>query len=521
MKQVMIVDDEILSRLGVVNLLDWEGAGYQVVCDLSNGQEAIERLRQGGIDLVITDIKMPVMDGIELIRLAREEGWSGVFIVLSSFDDYTYVREALTLGAMDYMLKLDMNRDKLMALLERASVQILATDSSETRKRESKDLVTNARREILKQMLFGTVSVNKDQMDDCGLKFWKGSYGVLMFKVERLDNLLGEGSIRQVLESALEDNPYSYLVDTGYDEICILWNFKGSRQDQMKVIQGLCQRISYIMNQYFNQSIQIFSGRVHDTVEAVSLAYLEVTQAFSLRSYANDALVVTLEEVMESRHYRDYQNFEQQIKDVERVLVKGDSELFTKVFNDFIDSIERAKYIEVSQVRHGASSLIFVIEQHLEKLGLGREDLWRSGEADTILKEGYLRKAYFIGFLKETGKGMAEILDNLEDNHIVRNVKRYLHQHFRENIVIKDLPDNFGVTSAYLSMLFKQETGITLKEFLIKLKIDKAKELLKETNMQVIEISDTIGYDNEHYFSRLFKQKVGITPSQYRNKKDI
>lgn len=522
MYNVLVVDDEILSRLGVVNLIDWSENGFALVTHVSNGSEGLEIIRNQEIDLVITDIKMPVMDGIELIEAVNQEGYECEFIVLSSFDDYEYVRKALKLGALDYILKLDMEKSHMETLLEKAKRRIEKKVKSvkETIVIDSAMMV-NAKREFLKQMLYGRIKDEKsmtEKLEEYSLKLPYENYCVLMFKASCLDGLLGEGNVRQVIEGALADNKYAYIVDTGYDELSILCNFKGkSLLELRQSILRLSQRIIYIMNQYFNQKVKMFVSHIHGKIEEVPLAYLEVCQAHSLRNYASNESVIYLDKVMDNRNYMDYQSLEERITDIERALLSTNELSFDKAFEGLIHYINESKYIELSQIRHITSSLVYISNRYMNKYGFKLEELWKGENIQDLLNVEIQRKGEFIDFLNSLRENLLKTLHNIEDNHIIRAMKRYLNQHYRENIVIKDLPDSFGVTSTYLSMLFKKETGLTLKEYLINLKMNGAKKMLRETNNQIVEVAEMMGYDNEHYFSRLFKQKVGITPSQYRN----
>ncbi|QUI24331.1 response regulator [Vallitalea pronyensis] len=521
MLNVIVVDDEILSRLGIVNLIDWSQHGFNLIDHVANGREAINLIRNGDIDLIITDIKMPVMSGIQLIQQVIKEGFDCEFIVLSAFDDYAYVREALKLGAMDYVLKLDMEKEKLVALLHKAKEVIGRKKRNENSRVYEKGVLINAKKEFLKQLLYGRRHVKETcskELNQYRLILPYENYSVMMFKVDNMEGLLGDDRMRQVIESALKDSKYTYVTDTAYDELSILCNFKGkSTAELIQAIQRLSQRIHYIMKQYFNQDIQIFVSQFHKKTDDISLAYLEVCQAYSLKSYANEDGVVYYEQILMNRNYVDYQSFQSYIRQIESTLQALNRERFEEVFNDLIMFISKTKYMELSQVRHVTSSIIYIFNKYMSHYGFIKDEFWNGEEEQRLINEGFKRKKHFIAFLVKLKDKLAETFLDMDDNHLVRSVKKYLMAHYKETIVIKDFQERFGVTSAYLSMLFKKETGETIKEYLIGLKINRAKVLLKETNLHIVEIADHIGYDNEHYFSRLFKQKTGVTPSQYRN----
>lgn len=522
MYRVLIVDDEIISRLGVTNLLNWEAHGFQLVDSVVNGYEAIESMRQQPIDLVITDIKMPVMTGIELMKAAKEEGFKSAFIVLSSFDDYVFVREALKMGALDYILKLDLDAEHMAAVLEKAKEYIRwqSTEKMPTHVMD-KQMLQSARKDYLKEIIYGQISFDKtyeERREHLSLKLPYKNYCVLMFKVKDLDKTLNEDGIRQVIEEILEDYDYAYICETGYEELSIVYNMNAySEHEQYQTIHRLTGRINFIMKQYFNQKVTIYVSQTFGSVEDVPLAYLQVCQTFSLKSFVSDDMLVFYDEVMRNRDYRDYRSFENYINRFEKTFQKGSDESVNAIMDDLFSYVEKSKYIELGQVRFFMSSLAYITNNYLDKLGYANKLLWKSEEEKYAMLQGIHRKEDFIHFLLELQENLNAITKDNSDNYIIRHVIKYLKEHYQEGIVLKDVADQFGVTNTYLSMLFKKETGETLKEYLTGLKIEKAKRLLKETHEQVIEISKEVGYDNEHYFSRMFKQKTGMTPTSYRN----
>lgn len=522
MKTILLADDEVISRLGIVSLVDWEEHGYEVVESVTNGEEALDILMSRTIDLVITDIMMPVMNGLELIKNAKDANIDTEFVVLSSYDDYSYVREAMKMGALDYILKLDLDKNHLVSVLEAATEQIENKGQSATNHSPvSKQTIQSARREFLKQILYGRYQFDQNmdrKLEELDIKLPYDRFNVLMFKVDNIDNSLGEGGIRQIIEEVLEDYDFAYVCETSIDELSIIYNMESKSEKELLVlINKLCSRIIYIMKQYFNQKITIYIGQEQRKIEDVPLAYLQVCQCYSLKSFVSEEAVVFYNGVMASRNYRDYNSFEDYIQSFEKAFQSGEIEALNAVFIEIDTYIDQSKYIELSQIRYLLSSMIYVANFYIDKYGYSKSVLWETEEQQYDLMQNINRKEDFLVFLEEFEEKLASVIDEQDDNYIVRKVKKYVKQHYTEGIILKDLSSEFGVTNTYLSMLFKKETGETLKDYLTALKINKAKELLRETNEQVAEISKEIGYDNEHYFSRIFKQKTGMTPTQYRN----
>lgn len=522
MYNLLIVDDEIISRLGISSLLNWEEEGFSLIDSVANGEEALAIIRNQPIDLVITDIKMPVMTGIELIQEAKSSGFESAFIVLSSYDDYTYVREALKLGAVDYILKLDLDKAHMLSVLDKAKEQIdLANRLDAPIEKIDKQTMNSARRDFLKQILYGQMIFDEayeQRRNHLKLTMANEKYLVLMFKVQDLGSTLNEDGIRAIIEEVLEEYDYAYICDTGYDELSIIYNMPHKREsDQFQLIQRLASRISFIMRQYFNQKVIIYVSQTFKSVENVPLAYLQVCQTISLKSVMSDAAVVFFDEVISNRNYRDYKSFETYIERFEKAIQRKKDAEIKAIFHELFTYVESSKYIELGQIRYFISSMVYIANHYLDKYGYSDELIWGNDEEKYLMLQEITRKEDFTKFLHSIEDKLSIIGVEDSDNYIVRNVKKHLKQHYKEGIVLKEVAETFGLTNTYLSMLFKKETGETLKDYLTALKIEKAKELLKETNWQVSEIAKEIGYDNEHYFSRIFKQKTEMTPTGYRN----
>lgn len=522
MNNVLVVDDEIISRIGISSILEWESEGFTLVDAVVNGEEALKILREQQIDLVITDIKMPVMTGIDLIKAAKEEGIETAFVVLSSYDDYAYVREALKLGAVDYILKLDLDKSHLQSVLEKVKEQIANKKTkASSPKQITKQAINSARRDFLKHLLYGKVDFSdqiQEKLDYLQLEFPHDRYVAIMFHVENPDHVPSEGSIRVVIEEVLEDYDSAYMSETARDEFCVLYNIQNSGEQEMNgAVRKLSNRIAFIMRQYFNQKVVFYISRFEGTLEDVPLTYLQVCQACSFKNVVSDSNMVHYTDVLRYRSDQDLKQLEDITVRIEKSLNEKNYQKVTEIFDELIKAIDESKYVNLGQINYFLFSLIYLIEHHTKENNIPVSHAVADEKERYEYVQQIKRKSELLDFLESFKKVVKDIDDQSSDNYIIRNVKCYLMTHYKEGIVLKEVSEEFGLTNTYLSMLFKKETGETLKGFLTSLKIGQAKELLKSSTMQIVEIANEVGYDDEHYFSRIFKQKTGMTPTQYRN----
>jgi len=381
--------------------------------------------------------------------------------------------------------------------------------------------IKNAKREYLKQILYGRLNFDEsfyEKIQYFNINLSQEKNCVLMFKVDSTNNEKEKQGIRPILEEVLLDYSNAYICYTGFNELSIIYNFNSDdNSDPLIIVKDICERIINIMQDFFNQNIVIYVSEIFDLLDKIPLAYFQVCQTHSLKSFGSESLILFYSEVMKSRNFRDYRSFEDFIHKFDKSFKNEDVNSIIKIFNDLEIFIDRSKYIELSQIKYLTSSVIYISNYYLEKYSFSKNVLWDSVEQQYELLHSMQKKSDFIYFLNNFKSKISSMIIKEDYNHIIRNVKNYIRQYYRDNIVLKDLAEEFGVTNNYLSSLFKKETGETLKDYIIGKKINKSKQLLRETNDHISQISNYVGYDNEHYFCRIFKQKVGMTPSQYRN----
>lgn len=389
MWNMLVVEDESIVRMGLRHMIDWEAHGVIWKAEASNGEEALEILDQVDIHIVITDIHMPGMDGIELAKQVKAKKSNTYVIFLSSYDTFEYVRGAIRLGAGDYLHKPTMDEAELIRSLQKAVQEL--QDSTNT----TPSLMTEEER-------------NKFLLS-CLDKFMFPGDGVLFESVKECFN---PGC--QIVVFRKRDDA-------------------ASEEEESARLRFLS--IQHLITEFVSRD---FGGLVFHR------SYREIIWLSPLNSKTG-----------ESRKER------------------------------FLDNL-RQKALELLNVR-----LIFAVSS-----------------ACSAVSE--LPNAYLDALLRlpvhESG-----------DHIIVRKAKEYLDEHLLEDITLTKVSEAIHVSPGYLSRIFFKQIGENFSEYIIRNKIQYAQKRLRETNLKVYEIAADIGYANPHYFSKLFKERVGVTPLEYRN----
>lgn len=528
--RVIIVDDEIIARIGIKSLIDWNAFGYCIVGEAENGKKAMELVRRHRPHLVITDIKMPVEDGIGLIQNIKKEGFDSEILVLSAFDDFEYVKKALQLGAFDYLRKLEIEADDL--------VECLATVKKRLKKRGqqlegmnaeySVDKVDVLLQQILRKLLYGT-KLNEKQMHalaQCELNY-VSDYVVILIRldVDHENILWRKEVVNNLFVDILSDYGSSYLCETGVDELSVFHSIKshGGYQQCQELIK-MTDRIKRVMKQYLNLEVYVTVSSEHRGLDNIALAYLQAYQAYQMKHMYKKEATLFYKDILIRKSIENYDVVQKDISCLEKALEKDQFPEIKQILDSITQAIFQMEYFEVNHLRYILSSIIYIIEAHFSKLGIDKDTVafWGDGDKKYLMLESITVKNDFINWVNGLSKSLEEMYLEIDHHHIyILKAKKVLQEQYWKQIRLQDMADQFGMSPNYLSHLFKKETGETFKAYLTTIRIEKAKEKLYQTADTIALIASQVGYENERYFSRVFKEKEGISPSQYRNRKKV
>lgn len=518
---MLIVDDEIISRMGMSNLLQWEKYGFELIETVSNGQQALEVLDKYQIDLIITDISMPVMNGIDLIKEVRKKDREIEFLILSSYEEFDYVREAMRLGVVDYILKLDMSEDSMIKILD--SIKIKLDDkikkNTEGKGHLSQKELSIMRREFLRKLLYGQLGNfqrAEKYRENVEIEFLYPYTQILMFEMTGLSVNINSDNVIEIVEEILSDYDAAYVCLTGLNEITIVYQIKNIDEGRSEV-EDLATRICQLIDQYFNQKVQIFISTILENYLDFVEGYKQVKEICKNYNILNKTGCLFYEDIQKEKVDSQKLVFEKMLSNLHHAFENERIEEIPIILKNIKCIGADGKYLEQNQSKYMLRYILQVSKEYFTKNGQWErklEEQWKNYQRE-IRDINDLK-----GFLLLLNKLEHEIMTYIEEedsNHLIRSAQQYIRAHYKENMSIKDMAFELGVSHTYLSTLFKRKKDITIKDYLINIQMEEAKKLLRKSNMQISEIAVAIGYENEHYFSRMFKLKTGISPTKYRN----
>ncbi|MFD2116103.1 response regulator [Paenibacillus yanchengensis] len=537
MHRVMLVDDEIIVRVGMRQLIPWSSYNAEIVAESSNGQQALKLLEQDTIDLILVDIKMPTMNGLEFMEAIQHVDLvkRPIIIVLSAYAEYEYVRKAFVLGAADYIVKEDIGKP--------ASTQIIANSLAKLEQRDlSKDqneappLYSFEREKIqwLRSYLIENESIVKMEHSKLVKDAWFAhSYTtqqvVMLFHVEQLQGS-DEGEVDQHISSYIQAtlkeivrrfDTKNLVIDLNYSDYVIISHI-GFQYSAMETRQLVVEMVNQIKGQLKNYMNLTVSGAVSDVSSGHKnwkRLLLEVGNLIKLRFYDGTGRVYFYEDLQRFTSTDPSIKFNWEIRGLLYKLEMGQS--WVEEWRLSIKSLQQYGQINPDIVISKYRTLLWELESLLYLRGLNWSDVLGDRESPhEVLDQLYDNTAILL-WLEQLISTVEKCIDAkhlMPSTHpgLVEMACKIMDRDYAQPISLAQISEQIGVNASYLSKIFSKETGENLIDYLTKKRIEKAKELL-QSKLKIYEVGERAGYHNQTHFSRVFKKNTGLTPIQYRD----
>ncbi|MBB3111069.1 two-component system response regulator YesN [Paenibacillus phyllosphaerae] len=519
MLKVMLVDDEPYVRKGLCSLIDWEACGYVVAAEADNGEDAWAIIRAERPDLVITDIRMPVLDGLELIRLVKEELPDTAFIIVSGYNDFSYAQQACRYGVHEFILK-PIDQDELTEILLRVGQKIEGAIGQRT------EQIERGNQRMIESLIRGEADSHQtaEWAAAAGLDSSRGARYVFVELNDRLLTLTGQDTItasgeeRNLIALTIQDSlglkrpPYLYEHHGRYGFIAgsdlTAWNGD---------IEWYVRKLQANLSERLGQTVFVYAGKQVAQLIDLKESYISAKETLTYKFQADQAKTVTYERIQsQSLAYThlDESLFKAWLlrleeRDREGLATAGDA-----IFQSFAEQrfAPEAVKAAIHQCVLGAASIIKRMggdERTLPTLPVIAQ--WQ----DQNVTLGALRQLF-----GQFGNEAAECLGALRQDQgrgNIQKVKAYVDAHYASNsISLKSIAAAFFVNSVYLGQLFKKTYGVYFNDYVLRLRIDEAKRLLRQTDCRIYEIAERVGFSNSDYFVTQFEKLEQMTPSEYR-----
>lgn len=535
--KVFLVEDEYIVREGIKNNIDWEKNGYDFCGEASDGELAFPMISEKRPDIVITDIRMPFMDGIELSRMIKEEYPEIKIIILSGHEEFEYAKAAIQIGVEEYLLK-PINGDELLQVVNRVAQKIKEeNESRETlQEGEGDENFEYAKRQLLSSLIDDNASLSDamEQGKKIHLNLMAQCYNIMMLKLQRKNKEQGFSQrileLYKTMEDTLkEQDGQSIMFDRAPEGKVIL--FMGSGEEEirrnMDVFAGQFREIlpEYEDVTYFG-SVGVPVMRLRELGES----YEAASHGFSYRFLTEPNQIVDNHTVFDQTRNEkkfscsigsvDIQNLDKQ--KIESFLKGGEMDEIHFFVEEYMKNTGDAGKNSMIFRQYIVMDMFFAASHFLTQITDGREQLGEPFESPEQMQKIVSDLEATVVYIKELFTKVMQVRDAQTTEHnsdVVEHAKKYISENYHdEELTLNTVAHEVNVSPNHLSAMFSQKTGQTFVKYLTDVRMHRAKELLKCTSKRSNEICEEVGYRDPHYFSHLFKKNVGCSPIQYRER---
>lgn len=538
MLSMVIADDEIIVREFLRDLDIWDEMSVQIVAEAADGQEAYDLCARLKPDILMTDIRMPFMDGLEVSLKLKEQGENIRFIIVSGVQDFDYAKTALSVDAEGYILK-PIKPDEIREVMKKVITGITMERNRDVEIRSMKTLLGEnmylIRENFLRNLVAGSGMNRKDiaekleyyciplkpqervmvsviQVDD-----YQKSASELPEEERQLMNFQISGIVNDVLEAW--NCGICFCMNDG--EHIVIFNDKVHYNERFA---EACNEIIACVDKYIRQSVSIGCGKVVESVAELKFSYDDARSVLKYKFYMGKKSILNSDDI---RNFLDigkksieFPNLYELENDLVNSARLGNIEEVKEALAEVFDrSLSPEKSLPVDYIQSVCIEMVCMLTRALYELeeSIDKIVAKRSSIMDTI---------YRIGNLKELKKYMTEILlrtadyfatkHNNKNLNIIVKIKQIIDSRYMEDIGVSMLAEEVYLSPNYISLIFKKETGENITDYIKKTRMEAAKELLKNPDLKIHEISEMVGFDNPNYFSLVFKKYAGILPQKFR-----
>ena len=531
--KVFLVEDEMVIRNGIVKSINWEKEGYRLVGEASDGELAYPMILKEKPDILLTDIKMPFMDGLELSRLVKQELPDTKILIFSGYDEFEYAKEAIRIGVTEYLLK-PVSSEQLLEVMRRISKQIEQDrEEREMLRQYQEDMKENVERErqnFFSHVIRGEVSIGEAVKNGkkYGMDLSAGFYSIILFKIFSTpeENIVSEHiwKICEKIETKVDEIPYAYYFQRGIDGWVFLLTAESKEQMEERQ-KNLCDCLAEIMKN--ERKVEYFGGigKPVERIRNLGQSFRDAERIFAERFTRQSNQFLSGFEKMDV-----YKDDEFQIKDlgdvgksremIEKFLNNGTKEELEEFMDTYFIRMKEDKLQSTLMRQYIIMDIYIVIMSFCEKIDAVNHDYQQETEKlkSTIQNMNSVSeiRAYITYMLNQA----IELRDSISKKRyadIIKAAEKMISEHYMsEEISLNSVADSVGMSPSYFSSVFSKESGKTFVEFLTKTRMEKAKELLMCSTLKTSEIGYEVGYKDPHYFSYIFKKTQGCSPKDYR-----
>lgn len=530
--KVFLVEDEVIIRSGVKKSINWEQEGYEFVGEASDGELAYPMILKEKPDILITDIRMPFMDGLELSRLVKKELPDIKILILSGYDEFEYAKKAIKIGVTEYLLK-PISAAKLTEVLnavaetirqENEEKNLLETYFAEMRENTERDKMR-----LFEKLLMGDLSMGEilEAGERFGMNLGASCYKIVLFKI--LANLENHVYAEQMVDACSSVEQAASMMDGVYvfQRGVEGWAFLLTAQDEKSMEESakiLYQNLKQAMKNYTQLEYFGGIGSTVPRIRSLKQSFREADRAFAARFVEEANQIISQKEFEKSQMEEGLKmqgvvQIGKSREMLQKFLSNGTREE-VKAFSDaYISRIEEENIRSTMVRQYVVIDVCIVILSFCERISSANRLQEEAEELQKMMQKIHSLseiKKYVVRLLNEAIE-LRDAESGRRYSDLIAAAKKEIENHYMtEEISLNTVAISVGMSPSYFSSIFSKEAGKTFVEYLTEVRIEKAKEFLMCSSMKTSEIGYEVGYKDPHYFSYIFKKVQGCSPKEYR-----
>ncbi len=531
--KVMVVDDELPAREILSYLIDWKTTAFEIVATAKNGKDALEKYQTSRPDLIITDIQMPVMDGLALIKAIKQVNQTSKFMILSCHEQFSYAREAFQMGVTDYLIKDLITPQDLYAALVKVHRELEYRENILTTKImiEHDEFYDASRTMAMKAIVLENRSAAEKQtlVTHFGLNL-KGDYFVLLIvclekKTASLDypawkNI--EQSIFFAINNSLKEGLGGECFYYQNGEFIVVAKLDGIVSESRFISESyqIGHRICKNIPSFHGTSFTIGISRGFYGFKDIFQRYKEALEVTKYKMFLGKGKILFYNTVFSKVHSLNSDTINQKIEQITQALEENDFEQLSQDIRGFYRE-DLQGFVQYNYIKEINAQLYGLIMVACNSSNISYEDLFGCNyipmqqveDLDTANEIGEWFNQVFVQIINRKSRPEH---DSQKFNRHIKGALEYIASNYNRDIGLSEIAEALNLHKVYLSRLFKHETGENLANYILKVRIEEAKRIMLTSNHKLYKIAELVGYNNIQQFSASFKKNTGITPSEYR-----
>lgn len=518
---IILADDEQQILYGMQKGIDWEGLGFSVVGTAQNGKEALELTEEFHPDLVISDIKMPFMDGLELAGQIHENYMNTKVILFSGWDDFEYARLAIRYGVSEYMMK-PIDYEQMRKLLTKMHEQ-LDREYDEKINRNRLEQVYEESLPILRQQFFTRLVTEPMNPEECAqqiqnlkLDITDTIYSVLTVKIQKEEqkDVLSELSIKQTLKEALEKTGHVWKFGLGDKEIFLIG---GTKEQEIGKITRIIDESAVMIERIFHARISCGISNSAEGLSEMPMLYAQAMEALDYNLVIREENYTYYNDIMPLKEVEE--DWNAKVEQIGKSITHCTEEELKAQVENLLFCLQKAHY-NVSEYQVVILEISFAFSRLYKKYQITTDSEFAGTKKMAVkilsLSTGEELNHWLLNYCQLI---RSLIQKKQVDNNVIlaEHAKKIVDEKYKDpDLSVESVCGELHVSTSYFSKIFKQQTGGTFLNYLISRRMEEAKKLLQQTDYKSHAIGTMVGYPEPNYFSYVFKKNCGMSPVKYR-----